>query len=189
MACVDVPKRIKTIWPSPSLTLRGSDANSGCSVSNALTLHRLLDGWAHHLLRAHERANGNHHNTFTGRLFNVRDDPSSLVISSFHFDFPHTNTYLTSHFPSRIAYNHFDKPESFHIQAPSLSNIFLASYVFLGKAGSSVGTNWLMNSIKDVKIVLLSPPTYFKLYECTIADSLRYFVLSWSGLFASLTKL
>jgi hypothetical protein len=178
------PKGLKPFDARPSLTFRGFDAKFGCSVSNALQASPFAECLntpsfvrpsACHLMweavccdiynLCNLKANGNHCNTFTGRLFDVWDDQSSLVISSFHFDAPHTVHVSNFSFFFRITYNDFDKPESFHIQAPSLLNIFFVSYILLGKAGSSIGTISLMNSSKDVKIVLLIPPIHFKLYR------------------------
>jgi hypothetical protein len=169
------PKGLKPSDTSPSLPFCGFDAKSGCSVLKALqaspsarclsTPSFVRPSACHLMLEAvccdmynlcNLEANGNHRNTFTGHHFDVWDGPYSSVISSFHFYAPHTlYMYLTSCFPYRIEYNYFDKPFKY----------FLASYVLLGKAGSSIGTTSLMNSSKDVKIVLLSPLTHFKLYR------------------------
>jgi hypothetical protein len=103
------PKGLKPSNAKPSLTFCGSDAKFGCSVSNALqaslsagclSTPSFVHPSACHLMwetvccdmykLCNLEANGNHRNTFTDRLFDVRDDPSSLVILSFHFDAPHT---------------------------------------------------------------------------------------------------
>jgi hypothetical protein len=103
------PKGLKLSDARPSLTFRGSDAKFGCNVSNALqaspsagclstpsfvrpsTCHLMWEPVCCDMYNlCNLEANGNHRNTFTGRLFNVQDDPSSSVISSFHFDAPHT---------------------------------------------------------------------------------------------------
>jgi hypothetical protein len=102
------PKGLKPSDARLSLTFCESDAKFGCSVSNALqaslstrclSTPSFVRPSACHLMweavccdmynLCNLEANANHRNTFTGRLFNVRDDPSFLVISSFHFDAPH----------------------------------------------------------------------------------------------------
>jgi hypothetical protein len=102
------PKGLKPSDASLSLTFRESDAKCGCSVSNALqaspsarclSTPSFVRSLACDLMweavcfdmynLCNLDANGNHRKTFTGRLFDVRDDPSSSIISSFHFDFPH----------------------------------------------------------------------------------------------------
>jgi len=102
-------KWLKPSDARPSLTFLGSDAKFGCSVSNALqaspsagclSTPSFVRPSACYLMweavccdiynLCNLEANGNHRNTFTGRLFDVRDDTSSSVILSFHFDAPHT---------------------------------------------------------------------------------------------------
>jgi len=175
------PKGLKPSDASPSLTFRGFDAKSGCSVLNALqaspsagclSTSSFVHSLACHLMweavccdmynLCNLDANGNHRKTFTGRLFNVRDDPSSLIISSFHFDFPHTVHVSNFSFSFQNSIQLFRQAGIFSYPSPKSLKYFLASYVLLGKAGSSVGTNSLMNSRKYVKIVLLSPPIHFK---------------------------
>jgi len=101
------PKGLKPSDASPNLTFCGSDAKSRCSVSNAvqaspsagcLSTPSFMRPLVCHLMweavccdmynLCNLEANGNHRNTFIDRLFNVRDDPSSSVTSSFHFDAP-----------------------------------------------------------------------------------------------------
>jgi len=147
------PKGLKPSDTSPSLTFCGFDAKSGCSVLKALqaspsarclsTPSFVRPSACHLMLEA-----------VCCDMYNL----CNLEANGNHRNFyaPHTlYMYLTSCFPYRIEYNYFDKPFKY----------FLASYVLLGKAGSSIGTTSLMNSSKDVKIVLLSPLTHFKLYR------------------------
>jgi hypothetical protein len=140
------PKGLKPFDARPSLTFCGSDAKSECSVSNALQASpfagclntpSFVRPSACHLMweavccdmynLCNLEANGKHRNTFTGHLFDVRDDPSSSVILSFHFDAPHTVHVSNFSFSFQNIIQSF---RIFSYPSPSVLNIFFSHTYF-----------------------------------------------------------
>jgi hypothetical protein len=146
------PKGLNLSATKPSLTLRGSEANSRCRASNdfhalpsagCLNMPSFVQASTCHLIWVIEcfdinnlcslDINGNHRNTLTGFLFDIRDDTSSSLVSSFHFDFSHTiqlfNLLLS------LQNNIQSLRHAGIFSYPSLKSLkyFLTSYVLLGK--------------------------------------------------------